>query len=88
MPEHDIEAIACKIVEKLKQDHHALWLDPESHAEQHEFIRLLMDERAERLRRRKAMEDKIAGSLVLAFILGTVGLIGSGTLDWLRTHLK
>ena len=70
------------------KNHHAIWIDPEIHADQHEFLAILMQERKERAERRKAMEDKIAGSLLLGLILGLIGLLGAGTLDWLRGHLK
>lgn len=91
----DASTLADEIVKKLKEDHHAVWLDPETHALQHEFIVILMEEHEERRqakiekdKRRKAIEDKVAGSLVLSLILTLVGLIGAGSLDWLRSHLK
>ncbi len=91
----DPSTLADEIVKKLKEDHHAIWLDPETHALQHEFIVVLMQEHEERRQsklekdaRRKAIEDKVAGSLVLSLILTLLGLLGAGALDWLRTHLK
>lgn len=60
----------------------------ESHIDQHKFIQMLIDEREEKKRRRKALEDKIAGSLILSVILGAITLIGSGAMDWLRGHIK
>ena len=82
------EEIAEAILKKLKADHHAFWIDPEIHSEQHEFIKSLIQERADKLMRRKAVEDKIAGSVILTVVLGLVGLIGAGALDWIRNHLK
>lgn len=82
-----VDAIAEKIVERMKQEHHTLWIDPEMHAEQHKFLRLIMEERAEFVARRKAVQDKIAGSLILSFILALVGLIGAKVLDLVRGYL-
>lgn len=84
----DIEELAELIVKRLKETHHAVWIDPEAHAAQHEFVLLLMAEREEKAARRKHIEDKIAGSLLLSLIVGLITLIGSGVLDWLRAHLK
>ena len=47
-----------------------------------------MQEREERIQRKKRIEEKIAGSLVLSFVLMTIGLIGAGALDWMRKHLN
>jgi len=84
----DAEQIADAVVQKLKTTHHTLWLDPETHSKQHEFLDMLMKERADRLARRKAIEDKIAGSVILSGLLVVIGLIGAGALGWLREHLK
>lgn len=84
----DPNLLADEIVKRMKEEHHTLWLDPETHAVQHEFLQLLMSEREERIKRRKALEDKIAGSVLLSLIMGMVALIGAGALDWLRAHIK
>ena len=60
----------------------------ESHIDQHKFIQMLIEEREEKKLRRKAIEDKIAGSIILSLILGLITLIGSGAMDWFREHLK
>lgn len=88
LTDNHLDALAEKLVDKLKENHHTLWLDPETHSTQHEFIQMLIVEREERKARRKALEDKIAGSLLLSAIMGLIYLLGSGTMDWLRVHLK
>lgn len=85
--EDELKHMAAIVVQGMK-DHHAIWIDPEVHADQHEFIALLMQERKDRVERRKAIEDKIAGSLILSLIVGIVTLLGAGSLQWLREHLK
>lgn len=87
MTEQELKQISVMLVAGMKE-HHAIWIDPEIHAEQHEFIAMLLNERKEKLARRKALEDKIAGSLILSIIVGMVTLLGAGTLQWLREHLK
>ena len=82
------EKIADAVIQKIRDDKHVFWVDPETHAEQHEFLQMLMTERAEKLARRKAIEDKIAGSLILSFILALIGLIGAGAMGWVREHIK
>lgn len=82
------EDIADAVLAKLKEDKHIFWIDPETHSQQHAFIQTLIEERAEKAARRKALEDKIAGSLILGFIITLIGLIGAGALDWIREHLK
>jgi poly(A) polymerase Pap1 len=84
----DTNALADAIIQRIKEDKHIFWVDPETHAEQHQFLLVLMQERADKVARRKVMEDKIAGSVVLSTLLVVVGLIGAGALDWLRAHLK
>jgi hypothetical protein len=82
------EQVADAILAKLKAEHHTFWIDPEIHSEQHEFLKTLIEERAEKLARRKAIQDKIAGSLILSGILLLIGFIGSGFMDYIRAHLK
>lgn len=83
----DTDALADTIIARMKQEHHVFWVDPEIHAEQHGFLALLMKEREEKLARRKRIEEKLAGSLVLSTILVVVGLIGAGALEWLRNRM-
>lgn len=88
LAQNDLDQLAEAIVRRLKEHHHAIWLDPETHATQHEFLRMMMEERTERIARRKRIEEKIAGSIILSSIVVIVGLLGAGALDWLRGHLK
>lgn len=71
----------------MKEGGHTLWIDPETHAEQHKFIAELIAEQHERAARRKRIQEKIAGSLILSGLLVLVGLIGAGAMEWLRKHL-
>lgn len=82
------EELADALIAQLKDKHHTFWIDPELHSQQHEFIRTLIAERAEKMARRKAIEDRIAGSLLLGFVLTVVGLVGAGFLEWVRNHIK
>lgn len=88
MAGNDIDQIADAIVQRMREGHHAVWLDPETHASQHEFLRMMMDERAEKLARRKRIEERIAGSVILSAVVFIIGLIGAGVLNYLREHLK
>lgn len=87
MAETDINQLADAIINKMKSDHHAVWLDPETHASQHEFLKILMEERAERVARHKRIEEKIAGSLILSAVLVIIGFIGAGAMAWMRKNL-
>ena len=84
----DVDALADTIITRMKHEHHVFWVDPEAHAEQHEFLALLMKDRAEKLARRKRIEEKIAGSVLLSTILVLIGLIGAGALGWLRDKIS
>lgn len=79
--------LAQAIIEEMKLSGHEFWIDPKIHAEQHEFIAMIIKAQHERDARRERIKEKLAGSLVLSTILITVGLIGAGTLQWLRSHL-
>ena len=80
----DHTSLAKAIVDEMKANHHALWIDPEQHAIQHEFIAQMIADRAERAARRKRIEEKIAGSLVLSTVVGLIALLGSGLLNWIH----
>lgn len=84
MSDTDPSVLARAIVEEMVAHHHTLWIDPEQHAVQHEFIAQMIEERRERQARRKRLEEKIAGSLVLTLIIGLVSLLGAGVLSWVR----
>ncbi len=83
----DTEELATAIVEKMKAERHAMWVDPETHASQHEFIAQMILERKERAERRKRIEDRIAGSLILSAVLAIIGFLGAGMMTWLRRNL-
>lgn len=80
------DEIARSIIVQMKESGHALWIDPETHAVQHEFIAEMITERRERNARWKRIEEKIAGSFILSGLLVIAGLIGAGALEWLRKH--
>lgn len=84
----DADKIAEAILQKIKDDKHIFWIDPKTHADQHEFLQVLMVERAEKITRRKALEDKIAGSLLLSAIIFLIGMLGAGLLEWIRPLLR
>ena len=83
----DPSQLARAIIEEMKAGGHTLWIDPETHAEQHQFIAELIADRKERNDRRRRIEEKIAGSLILSTLLVIVGFIGAGAMEWLRKHL-
>jgi hypothetical protein len=83
----DTRRLAQGIVDEMKLHGHALWIDPEIHAMQHEFIAQLVKEREDKVERRKRMEERIAGSLVLSALLGVITLLGVGVLSWVRNQL-
>jgi histone acetyltransferase (RNA polymerase elongator complex component) len=88
MNEELLKSLSAQIVREMIEQRHTLWIDPQEHSAQHEFLQTLIAERAEKLARRKAIQDKIAGSLILSLIVGVVGMLGAGVLDWVRNHLK
>jgi hypothetical protein len=83
----DHSSLAKAIVEEMKAHGHALWIDPEVHSTQHEFIAQMIEERKERMDRRKRIEEKIAGSILLSMILLIITLLGVGAMEWFRKHL-
>ena len=84
----DPNQLAKAIIHEMKEGGHTLWIDPETHAEQHQFITELIADRKERQERRKRLEEKIAGSMILSGLIVLVGLIGAGALEWLRKHIS
>lgn len=86
--QHEIDEISTRIVTKMREDRHVMWIDPETHALEHAFIREFMLERKERQDRRKRVQEKIAGSVILSAIVFIIGLLGSGTITWIRELLK
>ena len=88
LSEEVLQKLAIQIADEMILKRHTLWVDPETHSEQHRFLQALIEERAEKLARKKAIADKIAGSFILTGLLGLITVLGSGALDWLRDHLK
>jgi hypothetical protein len=86
-PHIDPNEFAQALVEAMKSAGHAMWVDGETHAEQHEFIAQMILERKERAARRRRIEEKVAGSLVLSGILLIISVLGVMTMDWFRKHL-
>jgi len=88
MTDFSAKEIADAIIQEMKEGGHALWIDPETHANQHEFIAEMIAERKERKARRQRLEEKVAGSIILSGILFVIGLIGAGFIQWLQEHFK
>lgn len=84
----DPNQLAKAIIEEMKAGGHTLWIDQETHAEQHQFIAELIADRKERNDRRRRIEERVAGSLILSTLLVVVGFVGAGALEWLRKHLN
>ena len=87
MPDDPMDLIET-IRATIREEMHPHAISVELHAEQHEFITMLIAERKDRIMRRKRIADWISGSLILAAIIGVVGLIGAGALQWIRTGIK
>lgn len=88
MEKEQINQLADAIIQKMKDEHHVFWIDPEVHAEQHGFLALLMKEREEKIARHKRIEEKIAGSAILSGLLFLVGLVGAGFITWINRQLE
>ena len=84
----DSKEVADYIIKSMKEDHHIFWVDPEVHSAQHEFLQILIEERADKKARNDRIKEKVVGSVVLSGIMALVGLLGVGALDWIKTHLK
>lgn len=84
MTNEELAAMAKIVVSEMIAHGHTLWIDPEIHASQHEFIAEMIAERKEREARRKRIGEMIAGSLLLSLIVGLVALLGTGVLSWVH----
>ena len=76
MAQTEIDQLAEAVVKKMKADHHAVWLDPETHASQHEFLKILMEERAERAARR-TFPIAFPTACFAGFVIGTTSGAGA-----------
>lgn len=85
MDAHDIAAAVVKAIHENRQ---SFWVEPQRHSEEHEFIKVLIEDHVEKKARRERIKEKVAGSLVLTSILALVTLLGAGLLDWIRAHLR
>lgn len=83
----DPHILAKAILDEMQAGGHTLWLDPETHAAQHQFIAEMIADRKERNERRKRIQEKIAGSFILSGLLLLLGLLGAGALEWLRRNI-
>lgn len=82
-----MEDLAELIVTKLREQPR---IDP-THREEHEFVRMLIQERQDKLARQARIRERIAGSVLLSIILGLLGLVGtlgSWGITYLKEHLK
>ena len=97
LSDEEVRRIAASIAEQMTENKRALWIDPESHYQQHLFIRTLQEHkdvpellefmanhRATLMKKEedlKSLKNRIIGTVVISFVLGVLGLIGSWTLD-------
>lgn len=88
MMQKDIDTLADMIVKKIKDEHHVFWVDPETHAAQHGFLAVLMQERQEKIARRKRIEEKIAGSVILSAVLLVISVLGASFVAWLNKQVE
>lgn len=80
--------LAKQIVEAMKASHSGVWIDPETHAEEHrqfrEFLRLQRETEEKRRDRRERLLDRVVGSAVVTGLLALVGFIGKATIKYLQ----
>lgn len=81
------QEVATAIIDKMREEGHAYWIDPEVHSQHHEFIAEMIQERKERKARRDRIQEKIAGSVLLSGLLFVIGLLGAGVISWIKEHL-
>jgi hypothetical protein len=81
-----METFATLLAEKIRDK--VRGSDVTTHSEEHEYLRMLIQEAAEKRARRERIKERIAGSFILAGLLSLLGFVGAGAIDWLRVHLK
>lgn len=60
-----IDALAEAVVKKMKEEHHAIWIDPESHAEDHDFIKHLKEREELNAKRWGTFEKSMIGVITI-----------------------
>jgi hypothetical protein len=82
LTDEDATAIA-RAFRRESFDHCRYQVDPNNHDPHHEFIQMMMDKANRQEKRIQKIQDFIAGSVILAAILGTVAFIGRAVLAYL-----
>ncbi len=86
LDESQMDTFAEVLAEKLRTT--VRESDVTTHAEEHEYLRMLIQEAADKKARRDRIKERIAGSIILSGGITLLGFIGAGALEWLRDHLK
>lgn len=83
LTDDDYRKIAQHIAAELKIERHAWWVEPETHAEQHQFLKRWMEREEKRERFWNKVKQTVTGWIVISVIGGLVVMIGMGVTQWI-----
>lgn len=78
------EALVCAIRETVREEIRPLTISQEAHAEHHQFITELIEERRERRERAEKIKAQVGGWAVIAVLTG----IGSSVWQMVKTTIE
>jgi len=86
MSEINYKELATALAEALKENNHVLWIDPETHAEHHQFVA----EELEKKNKADKLIDETKAKMIGWAAIGTGGgiitFIGWAVIRWLEAH--
>jgi len=84
----DPQNLAKEIVAALQQaDHSRLWVDREQHAEDHKFIRALVEREKRREERKDRIKERLIGTGIVSVIMAGLGYVGKWGIEMFNHYI-
>lgn len=84
----DPQNLAKEIVRALQEaDHTKLWVDREQHAEDHKFIRALVEREKRKEERKERIKERLIGTAIVSSIFTALGYVGKWAIEFVNHYI-
>ena len=84
----DPQNLAREIARALQEaDHTKLWVDREQHAEDHKFIRALVEREKRKEERAERIKERLIGTAIVSSIFTALGYVGKWAIEFVNHYI-
>ena len=88
LSQDDIKRVADALYERMSSDHRAWWVEPQRHHGEHDYLALLMEREANRVKMWNRIKESFLGWLAIGVFLNVVYWMGKAAYLILEQAIK